>query len=124
MIEWYIPSADDDATCPKCKEFTLRRYGQFDFIRGTGHKIYWICTNCEYKEGYGMERWNNNACVGYAILAAEIKKKFESTVVTDKLDGGFYQLIEQIKKLVMLMYTEFDEKTIEEAEEKYRKSDY
>lgn len=41
MIEWYIRSADDDATCPNCLQFTLRRMSVM--------KELWVC-DCGYSD--------------------------------------------------------------------------
>lgn len=51
-------------------------------------------------------QWSNNACLGYAILGA-LKLEY-----TD----------EQIKKLVQAIYSEFDEKSVEEAKDIYNHS--
>lgn len=55
-----------------------------------------------------MEEWSNNACMGYAILAAKAL--------------GYSE--EQIKQLVAAIYFEFDFKTVEEAKDVYNKSPY
>ena len=52
--------------------------------------------------------WSNYACLGYAILGAK------------KLGYGD----EQISKLVKAIYSEFDFKTVAEAEKVYTGSDY
>lgn len=52
--------------------------------------------------------WSNNACLGYAIAAAE------------KIGMNN----EQINKLVRAIYGQFDSKTLAEAKDVYIKSDY
>lgn len=52
--------------------------------------------------------WSNQACMGYAILAAE------------KVGIQEYEIEELINTMIHL----FDRKTIEEAAEHYCKSDY
>jgi uncharacterized radical SAM superfamily Fe-S cluster-containing enzyme len=55
-----------------------------------------------------MEQWSNQACFGYAILAAE---KADITQ-------------EQIREMCRKMHCVHDEVTIEEAARYYRESDY
>lgn len=52
--------------------------------------------------------WNNYACLGYAVTAAE-KIGYDA---------------EKISELVRVIYGEFDLKSVPEAEDIYRKSDY
>ncbi|WP_179015982.1 hypothetical protein [Paenibacillus sp. 79R4] len=54
------------------------------------------------------ELWSNNACLGYAIIAA---KNLEYTE-------------DQIKRLIRTMYSEFDFVSVEEARNTYNKSNY
>ncbi|MGM1023461.1 MAG: hypothetical protein ACQEXV_23745 [Bacillota bacterium] len=67
-----------------------------------------------YQAGYkaaqlfGGDEWNNNACLGYAILGA---KKLNYTE-------------DDTKKLVRSIYTEFDFKSIEESRTVYNNSPY
>ncbi|WP_025718402.1 hypothetical protein [Paenibacillus sp. 1-18] len=67
-----------------------------------------------YQAGYkaaqffGGDEWNNNACLGYAILGAK------------KL--GYSE--EQTKNLVRSIYREFDFKSIEDARTVYNQSPY
>lgn len=55
-----------------------------------------------------MENWSNNACLGYAILAAK------QLGYTD----------DQIQKLVRAIHNQFDWKSVDEAKEIYNKSTY
>lgn len=52
--------------------------------------------------------WSNHACLGYAILGAK-KLGYDD---------------EKIQELVRAIYSEFDMKSVPEAEDVYRKSDY
>lgn len=53
-------------------------------------------------------RWNNNACLGYAILGAQ-KLGYDD---------------EQVKNLVRAIYSEFDWKSVNEAKRIYEESTY
>lgn len=53
-------------------------------------------------------RWNNYACLGYAILGAK-KLGYDD---------------EQIRQLVRAIHSEFDWKSVDEAEKTYTESDY
>ncbi|MFW5437133.1 hypothetical protein [Paenibacillus apiarius] len=55
-----------------------------------------------------MEQWSNQACFGYAILAAE--------------RAGLTE--EQIRQLAKKMHRVHDEVSVEEAAKHYRESDY
>ncbi|MBE0341804.1 hypothetical protein E4V51_12170 [Paenibacillus sp. 28ISP30-2] len=57
---------------------------------------------------FGGEEWNNNACLGYAILGA---KKLNYTE-------------DDTKKLTRSIYNEFDFKSVEEARRVYNNSSY
>ncbi|WP_438351577.1 hypothetical protein ACP8HI_13600 [Paenibacillus sp. FA6] len=67
-----------------------------------------------YQSGYQVaermvsQEWNNNSCLGYAVLAAEMMG----------LDETF------TSKLVRSMNNRFDSKTLEEANQAYCNSDY
>ncbi|HWL23346.1 MAG TPA: hypothetical protein VNR38_06290 [Ureibacillus sp.] len=60
------------------------------------------------KEQSPESEWSNNAALGYAILGAQ------------KL--GYSE--EEIEKLVLAIYSQFDWKTVDEARDVYNKSSY
>ncbi|WP_246021137.1 hypothetical protein [Paenibacillus lentus] len=60
------------------------------------------------QEGQAEQEWNNQSCLGYAILAAE-KMKWDETLT---------------KELVRAMYRSFDFVTLNEAADAYRGSIY
>jgi ribosomal protein S27AE len=44
MLNWYIQSADDEGTCPKCGKFLLQRKDRF------GEPERWECGGCGYRD--------------------------------------------------------------------------
>lgn len=55
-----------------------------------------------------MQEWNNQSCMGYAIMAAE--------------RAGLPP--EEVRKITKAMHRVFDDKSLEQAAEHYRQSDY